>query len=78
VVFEALYFQKKVCVLRDDNTAMYVPEGVGLPFYNAETLLELLNPLASDKKPPAEENQYWTMEGVANNFRHFWRQYILK
>jgi hypothetical protein len=78
VVFEALYFQKKVCVLRDDNTAMYVPEGVGLPFYNAETLLELLNQLASDKKPPAEENQYWSMEGVANNFRHFWRQYILK
>jgi len=78
VVFEALYFQKKVCVLRDDNTAMYVPEGVGLPFYNAETLLELLNQLASDKKPPAEENQYWSMEGVANNFRVFWRQYILK
>jgi hypothetical protein len=78
VVFEALYFQKKVCVLRDDNTAMYVPEGVGLPFYNAETLLELLNQLASDKKPPAEENQYWSMEGVVNNFRVFWRQYILK
>jgi hypothetical protein len=78
VVFEALYFQKKVCVLRDDNTAMYVPEGVGLPFYNAESLLELLNQLASDKKPPAEENQYWSMDGVANNFKDFWRQYVLK
>ncbi len=78
VVFEALYFQKKVCVLRDDNTAMYVPEGVGLPFYNAESLLELLNQLASDKKPPAEENQYWSMEGVANNFRHFWKNRIDK
>jgi hypothetical protein len=79
VVFEALYFQKNVCVLRDDNTAVYVPEGVGLPFRDTESLLELLNQLATGKEiTKSNANDYWSTEGVSLNFRNFWKKQILK
>jgi hypothetical protein len=79
VVFEALYFQKNVCVLRDDNTAVYVPEGVGLSFRDTESLLELLNQLATGKEiTKSNANDYWSTEGVSLNFRNFWKKQILK
>jgi hypothetical protein len=79
VVFEALYFQKPVCVLRDSNTGMYVPEGVGHPFVDSDSLLKLLNKLSDDTgAATAEKNEYWSTDGVANNFRHFWKTHIIK
>ena len=77
VVFEALYFQKKVCVLRDNNTAMYVPEGVGNPFFDSDSLLKLLNKLSKEMgSVTTKENQYWSTTGVVNNFRTFWKEYV--
>ncbi|MEK0420638.1 MAG: hypothetical protein RLZZ161_489, partial [Bacteroidota bacterium] len=79
VVFEALYFQKPVCVLRDSNTGMYVPEGVGIPFVDSDSLLKLLNKLPEDMgTATVEKNEYWSTDGVANNFRHFWKTHIIK
>ena len=79
MVFEALYFQKPVCVLRDSNTGMYVPEGVGIPFVDSDSLLKLLNKLPEDMgTATVEKNEYWSTDGVANNFRHFWKTHIIK
>jgi hypothetical protein len=77
VVFEALYFHKPVCVLRDSNTEMYVPEGVGNPFVDSDSLLKLLIKLSEDTgAATAEGNEYWSTDGVANNFRHFYKNHI--
>ena len=73
VVFEALYYNVPVLVLQDANTETYIPRGVGIPFYNAEDLLEHLNrPLHYAES----EKGFWSREGVVNNFRKFWKNHI--
>lgn len=73
VVFEALYYNVPVLVLQDANTETYIPKGVGMPFYNADDLLEHLNRSLHHSE---SDKGFWSREGVATNFRKFWENHI--
>ena len=76
VVFESLYFNKPVFVLRDENTDQYIPPGIGISFKEADELYDYLsrpdiNPIDNDIQ------EYWTKTKVEHNFRQFWNDYIV-
>jgi hypothetical protein len=73
VVFEAMYYHLPVMVLQDANTETYIPKGVGMPFYNADDLLEHLNQSLQHSEI---DKGFWSREGVATNFRKFWENHI--
>lgn len=75
VVFEAIYFNKPVLVLRDENTDQYIPPGLGISFHNAQELLKLLSQDDIKAEHGNDEN-YWTRSSVQDNFLAFWKKYI--
>lgn len=69
VVFEALYFQKPVLVLNDENTGQYLPDHIGNRFQDAAGLEQWLS---SDlKADDGQRNFYWAQGSVAGNFASF-------
>lgn len=73
VVFEALYFDKPVFILEDENTAQYIPEKIGSRFSNDEELLDLLlRPVTVE----SGNNEFWQNGGVKNNFKNFFQKHI--
>lgn len=68
VVYEALYYNKPVFILKDVNTAQYIPDGIGIPFTNGYDLHVLLE---AELLPPPARGDLWESGGVASNFRKF-------
>jgi len=75
VVFEALYFNKPVFVLRDENTDQYIPKDIGFSFSGVEELYSLLSQNIINQEN-LENDNYWTRSPVEDNFRSFWKYYI--
>lgn len=77
VVFEALYFNKPVFVLRDAATGQYISEGTGHWFSTAQELRDLISGSTDYKGIAADRaDAYWATGTVKENFLKFWKAEI--